>query len=47
MPKGNYTLGSLQPGEYTLVAWPAEGKPKEKKITVPAEKDGNYDLELG
>jgi hypothetical protein len=45
--EGNYTLGSLQPGEYTLVAWPAEGKPKEKKITVPAEKDGNYDLELG
>lgn len=44
--EGQYTLGSLQPGEYTLVAWKAEGKPKEKKITVPP-KDGDYDLEIG
>lgn len=44
--EGQYTLGSLQPGEYTLVAWPEDGKPKEKKINVPP-KDGNYDLEIG
>lgn len=44
--EGQYTLGSLQPGEYTLVAWTEEGKPKEKKITVPP-KDGDYDLEIG
>ena len=45
--EGQYTLGSLQPGEYILVAWlQAEGKPKEKKITVPP-KDGDYDLEVG
>ena len=45
--EGQFTLGSLQPGEYTLVAWREDGKPKEKKITVPPEKDGNYDLEIG
>jgi hypothetical protein len=44
--EGQYTLGSLQPGEYTLVAWPEDGKPKEKKISVPPE-DGDYDLEIG
>jgi len=43
---GQYTLGSLQPGEYTLVAWQPEGKTKEKKITVPPT-DGDYDLEVG
>jgi hypothetical protein len=42
---GRFILGSLPVGEYTLVAWPVEGKPKEKKITVPAS-DGDYDLEL-
>jgi hypothetical protein len=43
--QGRFTLGSLPAGEYTLVAWPPEGKPGEKKIAVPA-KDGDYDLEL-
>ncbi len=43
--QGRFTLGSLPSGEYTLVAWPPEGKPREKKVTVPAE-DGDYDLEL-
>jgi hypothetical protein len=42
---GRFTLGSLPAGEYTLVAWPHEGKPREKKIDVPA-RDGDYDLEL-
>jgi hypothetical protein len=42
---GRFTLGSLPPGEYTLIAWTGDGQPVEKKITVPAG-DGNYDLEL-
>lgn len=42
---GQFTLGSLPPGSYTLVAWPATGKPKEKKINIP-EKEGNYDIEM-
>ncbi len=44
--EGHFTLGSLQPGEYTLVAWPPEGKPREKKIVIP-NKDGDYDLDIG
>ncbi len=43
--QGHFTLGSMPTGEYVLVAWPAEGKPSEKKIAVPA-RDGDYDLEL-
>jgi hypothetical protein len=42
---GQFTLGSLPAGTYTLVAWPATGKPKEKKINIP-EKEGNYDIEV-
>ncbi|MEW5989158.1 MAG: Pvc16 family protein [Chloroflexota bacterium] len=42
---GRFWLGGMLPGEYTLVAWPAEGKPREKKIIVPAA-EGDYDLEL-
>jgi hypothetical protein len=48
---GRYVLGSLAPGEYTLVVWPEEGKPVEKAITLPAE-DGDadslhpYDMEV-
>lgn len=42
---GAFSLGSLAPGAYTLLAWPAEGKPKEKAIIVPSA--GNeYDLTL-
>jgi hypothetical protein len=47
--EGRFRLGSLLPGDYTLVVWPEEGKPKEKpiKITVPIAGDaGEYDLEL-
>ncbi|RPI31618.1 MAG: DUF4255 domain-containing protein [Chloroflexota bacterium] len=43
--QGRYTLGSLPSGDYILVAWPPEGKPREKRVVVPA-RDGNYDLEL-
>ena len=47
--EGRYRLGSFGPGKYTLVAWPATGKPKEKAVilTLPLDKaEGNYDLEL-
>jgi len=51
--QGRFTLGSLPRGQYTLVAWPPEGKPKEKRITAPVigedgkpVTDGNYDLEI-
>ncbi len=44
--EGRFTLGTLRPGEYTLVAWPPEGKPREKKIVIP-NKDGDYDLDIG
>jgi hypothetical protein len=45
--EGRFHLGGLRAGDYTIVAWPEKGKPKEKKvkITVPIE-DGDYDLEL-
>lgn len=42
---GRYKLGAMPPGDYTLVVWPEEGKPKEKKISVPTS-DGDYDLEI-
>lgn len=41
--EGQYVLGTVPPGDYTLVAWPAKGKPKEKKVTVPAD-EGDYNL---
>jgi hypothetical protein len=43
--EGQFKLGSMPPGDYTLVVWPAKGKPKEKTIQVPAT-DGDYDLEI-
>jgi len=42
---GRYVLGSIPPGAYTLVAWPPEGKPVEKKVTLPGGP-GEYDFEL-
>lgn len=42
---GRFGLGSLPPGSYTLVAWPAKGRPKEKTILVPGASD-EYDLAL-
>jgi hypothetical protein len=42
---GRFTLGGMPAGDYTLVVWPPKGKPKEMKITVPAD-DGDYDVEL-
>jgi len=47
--QGRYVLGGLLPGNYTLVAWPSEGKPREKKISLTTREgaDGNdYDIKL-
>lgn len=41
--QGRFILGSMLPGDYTLVAWLPDNKTMEKKIVVPAD-DGNYDL---
>lgn len=41
--EGQYVLGNLPEGEHTLVAWPTEGKPVEKSISVPGT---GYDIEL-
>jgi hypothetical protein len=40
---GRFLLGGLPAGEYTLVAWPAKGKPIEKKVSLPAG-EGDYDI---
>jgi hypothetical protein len=42
---GRFTLGGLAEGDHTLVVWPPKGKPKEKKISIPAD-DGDYDVDL-
>jgi hypothetical protein len=42
---GRFTLGSLPAGEHILVAWPPEGRPVERKITVPLH-EGNYDITM-
>lgn len=42
---GRFILGGMPAGEYTLVIWPAKGKPSETKISVPAA-DGDYDIEI-
>lgn len=41
--EGQYILGNLSAGDHTLVAWPADGPPVEKSITVPGT---GYDIEL-
>jgi hypothetical protein len=43
--EGRFVLGGMTAGNYTLVVWPPKGKPKEKKISVPAD-DGDYDVDL-
>lgn len=40
---GRYRLGSLSAGDYTLIVWPEQGKPRERSITVPG---GTFDIEL-
>jgi hypothetical protein len=51
--RGRFALGAMPRGEYTLVAWPEEGKPREVQILVPSVDeegrpvaDGDYDLEI-
>jgi hypothetical protein len=43
--RGRFHLGSLPPGEYTLVAWPGEGRPKEQPVRLPGAGT-EYDIEL-
>lgn len=43
--RGRFHLGSLPPGDYTLVAWPSEGKPKEQPVRLPGAGK-SYDIEL-
>jgi hypothetical protein len=43
--QGRYRLGSVPPGEYTLVAWLPDGKIHQKKVTIPSE-DGDYNMEV-
>lgn len=45
-PDGRFVLHGFPPGDYTLVAWPAEGKPKEKKVRTPVEKGADFDIEV-
>lgn len=41
--EGQFRLGSMPAGDYTLVVWTADGKPKERPISVPSAE---YDVEL-
>lgn len=41
--EGQFRLGSMPAGDYTLVVWMADGKMKERPISVPAAE---YDVEL-
>ena len=43
--QGHFQLGSLPPGDYTLVAWTIDGKPQEKAVKIPTN-EGDYDLEV-
>ena len=40
---GTFSFGGVPPGDYILVAWPPDAKPRERQITVPGE---SYDVEL-
>ncbi|MGC9347764.1 MAG: Pvc16 family protein [Anaerolineae bacterium] len=42
---GRFVLGSVSPGDYTLVAWVEEGKPAQKEIAIPTE-GREYDMEV-
>ena len=43
--EGRFTIGGVRPGDYTLIAWPAKGRPKQQKITIPS-KTGEYNLQF-
>ncbi|MCA9936572.1 MAG: DUF4255 domain-containing protein [Ardenticatenaceae bacterium] len=40
---GRFQFGSMLPGDYILLAWPPEGKPIERPISVPSD---DYDIDL-
>ena len=50
---GRFRLAGVVPGTYTLLAWPAAGKPQQKEIEVPVPEEngrpganGDYDIVL-
>jgi len=50
---GRFRLAGVVPGRYTLLAWPAAGKPQQKEIEVPVPEEngrpganGDYDIVL-
>jgi len=43
--QGQFILGTVPPGEYTLVAHVPDKKPQERTVAVPA-RDGNYDISI-
>ncbi len=43
--EGHFILGSVAPGGYTLIVWPLDKKPLQKKVQVPADS-GDYDIEV-
>lgn len=44
--QGRYRFSGLFPATYTLIARPSTGQPVSRSISVPAEKDQDYDLEV-
>ncbi len=42
---GRFRLGSILPGEYTLIAWPSDGDPQETAVSITTSND-NYDIIL-
>jgi len=42
---GRYVLGTVPAGDYTLVVWSGDSKPKEKKISFPTN-EVQYDFEI-
>lgn len=45
-PNGDFIIGNLEKGEYSLTVYAEGRKPQERKFTVPAPKDESYDIEL-
>lgn len=42
---GRFRLGKLPPGDYVLVAWPPEGRPREQPVSLP-QGGQSCDIEL-
>jgi hypothetical protein len=42
---GRFRLNGLREGEYTLIAWPEKGKPKERTVTLPLT-EGDYNIDI-